>query len=397
MPNVFNGTAKDIETNRNKVSSIDNTTINDNYYPTTKAVSELVGGVNTNIENIFSHINNIEDNSKSLSILNYIDYKVTDGGTVQIIDCDDNISGSFSIPSVINEHLVTSIGEQAFLNCTYLESLTIPDSVTNIDSFAFQNCSNLTEILLGNNLTSISSNILNGCNSLTSITIPDSLTSIGGMAFYNCTSLTSITIPDSVTSIGSKAFYECSNLVDVYYCGTEEDWKKISIGSDNSYLTNATMHYNQKYDTPTNNMLSEFGTELKTLILNMAHPVGSYYWSSESTNPETLFGGTWTQVKDVFILAAGDTYKVSTKAQDGGSATVTLNSAQVPLKQHTHDNTIVNTGGNGTSLGFARGQGSALNGTSNYTNYIKNASYNNVTAHENMPPYKVAYCWRRTA
>lgn len=136
---------------------------------------------------------------------------------------------------------------------------------------------------------------------------------------------------------------------------------------------------------------------LKATLLNLIYPVGSYYWSSNNSSPADFIGGTWTQVKDVFILAAGDTYSVSTKAKDGGSATVKLSSAQVPLKQHTHNNIIVNTGGSGTGLGFARGQGSALNGTSNYTNYIQNALDNNVTAHENMPPYKVAYCWCRTA
>lgn len=52
-----------------------------------------------------------------------------------------------------------------------------------------------------------------------------------------------------------------------------------------------------------------------------AHPVGSYYWSSESTDPSTLFGGTWEQVKDRFVLAAGDSYAVGAT---GGEATHTL-------------------------------------------------------------------------
>lgn len=45
---------------------------------------------------------------------------------------------------------------------------------------------------------------------------------------------------------------------------------------------------------------------LKSYIGNIAHPIGSYYWSSNNTNPSTLFGGTWTQIKDRFVLAAGD-------------------------------------------------------------------------------------------
>ena len=78
----------------------------------------------------------------------------------------------------------------------------------------------------------------------TSFVIPNSVTTIGYAAFSGCSNLTSVTIPDSVTTIGSRAFYECYNLTDVYYTGSEADWAKITIGSDNSYLTRAAIHYN---------------------------------------------------------------------------------------------------------------------------------------------------------
>lgn len=45
---------------------------------------------------------------------------------------------------------------------------------------------------------------------------------------------------------------------------------------------------------------------LKENFLNLVYPVGSIYWSSNNTNPATLFGGTWQQIKDRFVLAAGD-------------------------------------------------------------------------------------------
>ncbi|MEE3334649.1 MAG: dockerin type I domain-containing protein, partial [Ruminococcus sp.] len=64
--------------------------------------------------------------------------------------------------------------------------------------------------------------------------------------FDFCSSLTSIEIPDSVTSIGDGAFHNCSSLKDVYYTGTEEQWKKISMGSDKSCLTSATIHYHSQ-------------------------------------------------------------------------------------------------------------------------------------------------------
>lgn len=81
-------------------------------------------------------------------------------------------------------------------------------------------------------------------------------------------------------------------------------------------------------------------TQLLT-VLNMikaeaalaAHPVGSLYWTSSTENPATTFGGgTWTQIKDKFILAAGDTYA---NGNTGGAATVTLTADQIPSHNHS--------------------------------------------------------------
>lgn len=61
------------------------------------------------------------------------------------------------------------------------------------------------------------------------------------------------------------------------------------------------------------------------------YPVGSVYISFDATDPTTLFGGTWTRLKDRMLMAAGDTYAINTT---GGSATVTLSTNQIP--SHTH-------------------------------------------------------------
>ena len=223
--------------------------------------------------------------------------------------------GCTGLTSVTIPNSVTSIGTGAFHRCIGLTSITIPNSVTSIGDYAFEFCIGLTSITIPNSVTSIGSYAFSGCNSLvainvdegnmyyssingvlfnkdkkillqfpsdkkdtaytipdsvktiseaafyncsglTSITIPNSVTSIGDSAFEDCDGLTSITIPGSVTSIGDYAFYYCTNLKDVYYTGTEEAWKKISIGNNNSYLTKANIHYNSSGPVKVSNSTS---------------------------------------------------------------------------------------------------------------------------------------------
>ena len=152
--------------------------------------------------------------------------------------------GYDSLASVTIPDSVTTIGEYAFYNCDSLTNVTIPDSVISIGNSAFQYCSSLASVTIPDSVTSIGDGAFANCSSLTSVTIGNGVTEIGYDAFDGCSSLTSVTIPDSVIIIGSHAFYGCSNLTTVNYKGTQEQWGQISIGYNNSYLTNATINYN---------------------------------------------------------------------------------------------------------------------------------------------------------
>ena len=123
-------------------------------------------------------------------------------------------------------------------------------------------------------------------------------------------------------------------------------------------------------------------------IANFIYPVGTYYWSRSSTNPSKVFGfGTWTQITDKFIYAAG-TLAVDTT---GGEATHTLTTEEIPSHRHTsgpHDRGVY--GGNGGDI--QNGGGWKTDMDKIYTGYTGGGQ-----AHYNMPPYLVAYCWRRDA
>ena len=157
---------------------------------------------------------------------------------------DIKYSGNVVIPETVThndvEYTVTSIGDEAFYNCSGLTSITIGNSVTSIGNYAFQFCPSLTSVTIGNSVTSIGYRAFQYCSRLkkvivkdiaawcgisfsdgfsnplyyahrlysdenteiTELIIPNSVTSIGNYAFDYCSGLTSVTIPNSVTSIG---------------------------------------------------------------------------------------------------------------------------------------------------------------------------------------------------
>lgn len=140
--------------------------------------------------------------------------------------------GAVEIPATLGGYPVTGIKMQAFIECTSLKSVSMPESMTWIGDSAFAGCTGLEQVKISPNLTTIGPNSFYSCNGLTSVVVPDKVTSIGSLAFFGCLNLESITIPASVTTLDSSFVYGCTNLKKIEFKGTQAQWNALSIDSN---------------------------------------------------------------------------------------------------------------------------------------------------------------------
>ena len=134
---------------------------------------------------------------------------------------------------------------------------------------------------------------------------------------------------------------------------------------------------------------SRLGGKTLAEIMLMLYPVGAIYMSTNSASPASLFGGSWTPINNVFLLASGSSYS---SGSTGGEATHTLTVQEMPA--HTHDITRPPMYG----FEWATGDGCyAQNATTAQTATWGTTSTGGNSAHNNMPPYFVTNVWRRIA
>ena len=136
---------------------------------------------------------------------------------------------------------------------------------------------------------------------------------------------------------------------------------------------------------------------LKTDIPNTsnpldAYPVGSIYMSVNETSPASLFGGTWEQLKDRFLLGAGDVYEAGST---GGEAAHALTLSEMP--EHTHDVKGLwrsPNSGDYDCTAYARLEDASAINRNGSTPIMESGSG---AAHNNMPPYVTVYIWKRVS
>ena len=212
-----------------------------------------------------------------------------------------------------------------------------------------------------------------------------------------------VTVADKLSSSAKSAVVPLAfTLMDFYSTG-----KGIALGqiatrdgfdcAMAAYFSGATSVTGSFTASGTAAMPSGMTIGGKTL-LNLIYPVGSIYMSVSNTSPATFLGGTWTQIKDTFLLAAGTTY---TPGATGGEATHKLTQDEMPTHNHDHYHRIFNgtTNTEGPKYGFTYvdNQGVTRAGTNGgqMDFYIGNTGGNQ--PHNNMPPYLAVYVWKRTA
>jgi len=216
--------------------------LSDVYYAGTEEQwnAITIGDDNSSLMNATIHFA-----EEDVDITDFLEYEINDE-KVTITGYKDGIPAELNIPAEIEGYPVTTIGDSAFVYCTRLQSITIPDSVTTIGNYAFSGCTSLTSITIPDSVGTIDADAFDYCfglkdvyitdpsdwckvdfgssesnpmryataghildkdgNELSKIVLDSSVTKIPEHAFSNCTGLVGITIPDSVTTIGRGAF-----------------------------------------------------------------------------------------------------------------------------------------------------------------------------------------------
>ena len=152
----------------------------------------------------------VEDGNLNYKSVDGIVY-TADGKTV--LCCPSGKVGSANV-----QNGAEIIDKSAFLECSKLTDVTLPDSLTSIGSWAFGDCYGLADITLPDSLTSIGSYAFHGCSALKSINIPPAITKITNDIFYYC-GFTNLTLPETVQSFDHANWSKLKTLtIENKYC-----------------------------------------------------------------------------------------------------------------------------------------------------------------------------------
>lgn len=177
-----------------------------------------------------------------------------------------------TVSSVYIPATVQTIGNYAFYNCEYLETVNLQSTVTSLGEFAFAGCKRLISDLDLTGLTAINPNTFANCKAVDSVIVADNLTEIGAYAFTDCKALAQVNIPNSVASIGEFAF--ANTALTTVHIPDSLTWlgqgavkgcdiKDVTVGENSSF----TVVDNTVYADGGKTLLLQFGT-VDSLVLS---------------------------------------------------------------------------------------------------------------------------------
>lgn len=144
-----------------------------------------------------------------------------------------------------------------------IETVVIQDGVTRIGAYAFDGLSSAVNISLPESVSEIGAAAFRGCG-ISSITIPEGVTVLEGGILQQCESLKTVTLPSTLTSVQMYAFYKSERLTDVYFAGSMEAWRAISVADNNDPLESADIHCTDgDIAIPTSGSTDEFSWNLQ--------------------------------------------------------------------------------------------------------------------------------------
>lgn len=125
------------------------------------------------------------------------------------------------------------IYHKAFISCSELESIEMPNSVVQIGNGAFNGCTKLSSLILNEN---------------------SELKYIGDNAFKDCRAIKEFYLPKNIEKIGQTAFVSCNLLENIFYHGTVGDFEKTDVGENNDiegilcYYSSSDPRENEDYN-----------------------------------------------------------------------------------------------------------------------------------------------------
>jgi len=199
------------------------------------------------------------DTMKSL----YIPWTVTSIG-------EDAVSESKNLETVTFSEGLIGIGLGSFGGCAALKTVTLPKTLERVGQSGFTACTGLTEVTLNGNADvnkaafegctalqkvtftdksgrpySLMSRAFEGDAALAEITLTEGLETIGSFCFSGCSSLGTVYLPATLTKIDANAFAGVGSL-KIFYAGSEEQWRNITVANGNDALNSAEITYNYK-------------------------------------------------------------------------------------------------------------------------------------------------------